>query len=170
MRRRCEARLRSLDLAVPFDIREFCDALARRRGRPIRLCPADTTTGPCGLWIATDQVDYFVYDERTSPVHQEHIILHEFSHAVCEHSPEQVLDEELAQLLFPDLSPVLVRHILGRTCYSEPEEREAEMTASLIAARVHHWAPEATWTAAPGAAEVVDRVGHSLERLPTDHP
>lgn len=36
----------------------------------------------------------------------------------------------------PNLSPELVRRVLGRTTYTEVEEREAELVATLLAQRV----------------------------------
>jgi hypothetical protein len=41
-------------------------------------------------------------------------------------------------MLLPHLSPALIRTVLGRTVYSEPQEREAELIASLI----HHRAAQ----------------------------
>jgi hypothetical protein len=44
-----------------------------------------------------------------------------------------VLDE-----LFPSLDPRLVRSVLGRSRYADPEEREAETVASLILERAQN--------------------------------
>ena len=41
-----------------------------------------------------------------------------------------------ASSLMPHLSPDLIRSVLGRTVYSEPDEREAELVASLILQQV----------------------------------
>ncbi len=35
LRRRCEERLRTIELPEPFDVRVFCDQVARDRGRPM---------------------------------------------------------------------------------------------------------------------------------------
>jgi hypothetical protein len=40
-----------------------------------------------------------------------------------------------AASLMPHLPPDLIRNVLGRTVYSEPDEREAELVASLILQR-----------------------------------
>jgi hypothetical protein len=130
LRRRCLARLRDLPLPAPFDVRTLCDQIAARRGRPIRLVPMAGLTGVCGLWIATDTTDLVCYERDTTRPHQDHIILHELSHLLCEHFPVG-----LPGALLPDLDPAMVRTVLGRAGYSTAEEREAETLASLIRQR-----------------------------------
>jgi hypothetical protein len=158
LRRGCELRLRSLDLPVPFDVRGFCDTLGTRRGRLIRLCPVSCPAGPCGLWAAGTQVDYIFYEQATTPLHQEHIILHEVSHLLCGHRPEPLSDEECAWMLFPDLDAEMIRRVLGRAGYSADEEQEAELLASLILDQVAH-------QRLPQACPADPEVGSLLERL-----
>ena len=43
--------------------------------------------------------------------------------------------EHHIHLLFPDLDPAMVIRVLGRVRYTTAQEREAEMTASLIRGR-----------------------------------
>jgi hypothetical protein len=131
LRKRCEARLRDLPMPIPFDARTLCEQVARERGRPIRLFPMAGLTGVCGLWVATETTDLIFYEEVTTPPHQEHIILHELSHVLCDHYPESLP----AQALLPSLDPEMVRRVLGRSGYSTAEEREAEMLATLIQQR-----------------------------------
>ncbi|MBW5420697.1 hypothetical protein GKQ77_03815 [Streptomyces sp. BG9H] len=122
-------------MALPAsgDIAELCACLGERRGRPIHLLPiAMRAAQPCGLWIASDQADFIVFEARTTRPHQEHIIVHELAHMICGHRSSSSLDDATARLVFPDLDPKLVRDILGRTNYSDTQEREAEMVASLI--------------------------------------
>ena len=135
LRRRCRARLRDLPLPVPFDVHELCDRLAARRGRPIRLLPVAGLTGVCGLWIATDTTDLICYERDTTRPHQEHIVLHELAHVLCDHYPVSLPGEHDTTALFPDLDPAMVRAVLGRAGYSSAEEREAETLASLIRQR-----------------------------------
>jgi hypothetical protein len=130
LRRRCLLRLRDLPLPAPFDVHILCDQIAARRGRPIRLVPMAGLTGVCGLWIATDTTDLVCYERDTTRPHQDHIILHELSHLLCEHFPVG-----LPAALLPDLDPAMVRTVLGRAGYSTAEEREAETLASLIRQR-----------------------------------
>ena len=77
LRRRCEERLRELELPAPFDAASFCDALATRRGRPIVLQSVVARGGPFGFWVPTPNRDYIFYERETSSWHQEHIVLHE---------------------------------------------------------------------------------------------
>jgi hypothetical protein len=167
VRRRCEARLLELGLTAPFDVHAFCRSLGARRGRPIHLCPVNTPTGPCGLWIALPTADYIFHEDQTSRLHQEHIILHELAHLIWEHKPTLVLDHEVARLL-PDLDPQMLRRILARTRYSALEEQHAEVLASLILQWANRRSPEPTWKVPSEASGVVGRLGRSLERLPAD--
>jgi len=143
--RRCATKIRGLDIPDPFDLDRFCEQLSTRRGRPIRLVPFTAgTDGPCGLWISTDTVDIVYHEQATTPLHREHIVLHEIGHLVFAHttlvaSPsgnEQemnaLLDEELTQQLAPDLDPTVIRHMLGRTAYASIKEQEAETFATLV--------------------------------------
>lgn len=130
--------MREQTIESPFDIRRFCDQLGARRGRPIHLLPIDSLPGgPCGIWIAGARADYICYEARTSPLHAEHIILHEVGHLLRAHQgPETDADDEL----LPDLDPAMVRRVLGRpmlgrTHYDSAEEHEAELIASLILQR-----------------------------------
>ncbi|MCL5108048.1 MAG: hypothetical protein M1401_04135 [Chloroflexi bacterium] len=134
-RKRCEARLRGLTLLVPFDVRSFCRSLAAQRGRPLLLHPLASQAGPCGLWVAGPTADYIFYEEETSPLHQDHIILHEASHLLCGHHPAPVSETEFSGLLFPNLAPKTVKAVLARAGYSLEDEREAELLASLILER-----------------------------------
>ncbi|MFI8933326.1 toxin [Streptomyces sp. NPDC053474] len=135
LRRSCEARLTALALPAARDIAGLCALLSERRGRPLHLAPiAMRAEQPCGLWIAANTVDFIIYEAKTTRPHQEHIIAHELAHIICGHRSGSPLDDATARLVFPDLNPALVRDMLARTTYSETQEQEAEMTASLIIA------------------------------------
>jgi hypothetical protein len=129
---RCRARLAELDLPAPFDVSAFCAGIGRRRGRPLTLLGQDLPAGgPRGFCISTRGADYIVYEQATSPLHREHIILHEACHLLCGHTGA-ALGAEHARRLFPTLHPKLVEHVLGRSSYSTEEEQEAELLASMI--------------------------------------
>jgi len=136
LRRRCEERLRELELPVPFDAASFCDALAERRGRPIVLQSVVARGGPFGFWVPTPNKDYILYERETSRWHQEHIVLHEARHMLWGHEPTPITSPELAQLLVPNISPETVRLMLQRRAYPEEQEHEAELLATLILERV----------------------------------
>jgi IrrE N-terminal-like domain len=123
------------------------------------------TDGPCGAWLSVDDAEYILYEERTSRLHQEHIILHEIGHLVCHHEATPVLDET-AMVLMPNLDPGMIRRVLGRTSYSAREEQQAEMIASLVLQQVSAWSSEPSWSVAPEVAGIVDRLELSLEHPP----
>ncbi|WP_326647206.1 toxin [Streptomyces sp. NBC_01750] len=135
LRRSCEARLAALMLPMSCDIAGLCARLSERRGRPLHLIPiAMRAAQPCGLWIASDAADLVIFEAKTTRPHQDHIIVHELAHIVCEHRSSSSLDDATARLVFPDLNPELVRNMLQRSNYSDAQEQEAEMMASLILA------------------------------------
>lgn len=122
----------------------FLETLARQRGRRIELVPMSVnTSAPCGVLAATDQADYVFYTTETSALHQEHILLHEIGHLLCGHAGSAELDAVVPSALMPNLSPELIRRVLGRTTYAEEQEREAELVASLIMRRARRETPAA---------------------------
>lgn len=136
---RYAAIVRDLDIPSPFDLKEFAARLERQRNRPIRLRPVSFAVGaPCGLWIGTADVDYVFYEQDTSPFHRNFIALHELAHMLLGHCGLSAW-QSLAHRIAPDISPALVRLMLGRSGYSSPEEQEAETLASLILDRATAW-------------------------------
>ncbi|MFI9271122.1 ParH-like protein [Kitasatospora sp. NPDC052896] len=143
--RRCRRIVDALDLPHPFDAAVFVARLAERRGRPIRLIPVTARPNiPCGLLVTTDEADCILYSADTTALHQQHILLHEAAHLVCGHHETSAAASAAAEVLLPHLPAALMRRVLGRAVYTEPQEREAELVASLILS-------DATRRAAPGA-------------------
>ena len=170
---RCRRMVEGLELPEPFDAEAFIASLARERGRPIDIMPVTAKPDlPCGLVVTTDRADWIVYRADTSAVHRQHILLHEAAHLVCGHAdrPEARTAPEpgagtyayadtdtdaaggfaagatsaAAAALMPHLPADLIRSVLGRTVYSEPDEREAELVASLILQRTRRRARRGT--------------------------
>ncbi|MFJ9776795.1 ParH-like protein [Kitasatospora sp. NPDC101157] len=120
-----------LELPRPFDPVALLEQLAVRRGRPIELLPVPARPhAPCGLLVSTLEADYILYAADTGALHQRHILVHEIAHLLLDHAGSAPLAPAAA--LLPNLSPALVQRVLGRTSYDEPQEREAELLASLI--------------------------------------
>lgn len=164
IRRRCQALVAELDIPVPFNAYTLCARIAARRGRAIRLrAVAMAVESPCGIWLSTADCDYIFYEERTSRLHQEHIVAHEIGHMLCNHHATTIFQPEIARLLLPSLDPKLVNRVLSRTRYPLAEEQEAEMIASLILQRASRWHPESEWAAPTDGAGVRQRLGGSLE-------
>ncbi len=132
LRRRCKRELQSLQVQPPLDVETLCRLLGERRGRPIRLVPYGLpVSGPSGLWIGTDSADYIFHQRETSKAHQDHIIMHEVGHILAGHSNREA-DGGVLQALMPNISPDVVKSMLGRTSYDEEQEREAELIATII--------------------------------------
>ncbi|UQI45537.1 hypothetical protein M1P56_14855 [Streptomyces sp. HU2014] len=88
LHRRCQAVLDQLTLPRPFSIDALCEELSRSRDRPLHLhaLPDQAADGNiCGLWLATPTDDHIFYEQRTTQIHQEHIILHEIGHMLFDH-------------------------------------------------------------------------------------
>ncbi|WP_031064629.1 hypothetical protein [Streptomyces sp. NRRL WC-3742] len=135
---RCDELIGQLDVPRPFTIENLAEAVARRRGRRLRLIPLsgrDTGgSGVCGVWIAFGDVDHVHYASGTSPAHQAHIILHELAHILLDHHQSGEPDLEGLRRLFPDLDPAMAARLLmrGRTRATTDQEQETELLASLM--------------------------------------
>ncbi|RJQ77995.1 hypothetical protein D5S17_13790 [Pseudonocardiaceae bacterium YIM PH 21723] len=131
LRRLCRDLVNELPRDVPFSAQAVCRHFEERRGRKLYLHPLKELSGdaPCGMWLATDKADHIFFEERTSPLHQEHIILHEIGHMLCEHT---MADVSLADYS-GNVDPQTVTTLLGRTSYSTDQEIEAEFVATTIA-------------------------------------
>ncbi|MFD8382459.1 ParH-like protein [Streptomyces sp. NPDC059679] len=152
-----------LELPSPFDPAAFVALLAERRGRPIELLPVTVRHSlPCGLLATTDRADYILYAADTTALHRQHIVLHETAHLLWGH--DGTADPASLGLLTPHLSGSLVRRVLGRTVYTQPQEQEAEFLASLILQRAlrNDRGPS---TSSPGQAPLGSLVGAPPERL-----
>ncbi|WP_371500961.1 ParH-like protein [Kitasatospora sp. NBC_00374] len=160
--RRCQQLVADAPLPVPFEITGFLGALSEQLDRPIELIPLPTgVRAPCGLLVSTDRADYIGFPTDTTPLHQQHIVLHEVGHLLCGHRGGLArADDATAGPLFPHLSGELIRRVLGRTVYSELQEQEAELFASLALHRTSRARP-----ASPaGRAGQADRLGSIFDR------
>ncbi len=133
MRRRCERRLAALTLPTPLDVDALFTDLAQRRGRAIEILLVDTpVSGPCALWVSLQDKDYVLVERGTDPLHRNQMKLHEWAHMVCGHRGTLSRSDQWSGRLLPDLDPAMVKMVLGRRTYSEEEEIEAEMLASMV--------------------------------------
>ncbi len=157
--RRCRRIAATVTPPSPFDPSVFAAALSARLGRTVELLPLPAgSLGPCGVLVSTDRADYIGYPADTTPLHQQHIVLHEVGHLLCGHhdtADRGPADADTgagaaARELLPHLSPELVRRVLGRSAYSEVQEQEAEVFASLV---LHRTARLPAAPTAPGSAE-----------------
>ncbi len=164
LRERCRARLRELDVPEPFDVGAFCDAQAARRHRPLlihALPELPGSGGPCGAWIATGAADHVFVEQGTSPLHREHIILHELAHMLCGHAAALPFAIDTQRLL-PSLNPTVVQRVLARTSYTTSQEQEAEVLASMILEQGRGATRVPALVTSPEVAEVLDRFRRTL--------
>jgi hypothetical protein len=122
----------------PFDLTAFCAAVSAHRGRPLYVEGVQGVNGAddelCGVWVELDTADYIFIEASTSPLHRDHIVLHEISHILLGHAStnEDGPGVDLGNL-FVTLPSETVRSVLGRANFSSPQEREAEQLANRIA-------------------------------------
>ncbi|MFF4549343.1 hypothetical protein [Streptomyces sp. NPDC001435] len=166
LRRYCADLVQQLDLPEPFNINVLVDQIEERRGRPISLVPMPLPAdrGLCGMWVATPDVDYVVYQANARKAHQGHIVLHEIGHMLCEHESTPAEQAEISRLLLPNIDPALVRTVLGRTRYEQSEEKAAELVASLIPLQATNAAPRPTANLSESVINLVSHLERSLER------
>ncbi|MCO1580465.1 CUE domain-containing protein [Crossiella sp. SN42] len=158
MRRWLRRELRELEVRPPLDIEKLCRALGDRRGREIRLLPYPLRVpGPYGLWIATGEADYIVFQAETSKPHQDHIILHEIGHILHDHRSDDE-DPDYLRSVMPDLDPDVVQRALRRTSYDSEQEQQAELVATIVL----EWAATAKVSPAPASDGRLRRLDEGL--------
>jgi hypothetical protein len=137
IRRKCARLVDRLPLESATSVISLCQELGDARRRPIVIAPMPSAGGGiCGMWLSLETTDLVFYDQASTGTHREHIIAHELGHMICGHHGADVVDANTARHLFPDLAPELVRSALQRATYSDVQELEAEVTASLILQRL----------------------------------
>ncbi|MFI5932038.1 hypothetical protein [Actinoplanes sp. NPDC051494] len=162
VRRRCAGLVRRLARTVgipaPFELAGFLERWrAQRAGRPVELLALDVDElprGTCGLWLEMPDRDVVGFPAGASRTHRDHIVLHEVGHMLAGH--HGVLGGGGTAALLPDLDPEMVRSVLGRSVYSDVQEQEAELIASLILHR-------SLRTGAHGDDPVVERLRRTLD-------
>ena len=136
-RKECEDLVAALDVPEPFDLGALCHRIGQASGRPIVLLPTAMIFGNlCGLWLALAQADYVFYEQRTTPLHQLHIVFHELGHILRGHSASRTLGEDVARALTAAVEPGEVQRVLGRDTYTDDAEYEAELIATLLLQRI----------------------------------
>lgn len=146
MRRLCGELVAELTLpapARPEDLyRALCDAMSRRRGRPVHFRTAAFPPGTAsGLWLDMADQDVVVVEERTAPDHQLVILGHELWHMKAGHCSHHVEGAAVAARLLSDEADLAdtVRKIAARTRFDEAEEQDAESFGLLLASKCRTW-------------------------------
>ena len=165
-RHECCAVVAALDLPDPFDLSEFCTRLGRQIGREIVLMSHSMVIGGlCGTWMRTAKADYVFYEEDTSQLHQQHIIFHEVGHILRSHVPGKELSKDVARTIAAGMKVSDVFRVLGRDSYTDDDEFEAELIATLILSRIgRQTAREEPRATDPTADDIIARITNSLSR------
>ena len=152
--------LTELNLPDVANIRDLRDEVSRRTGRTVALEPRNQAPSVCGACAVTEGAVYVFYDPRTSAMHQDHIIAHEFSHLLLGHHEFRTLTA-LAPALLTTLDPAVGQMMLGRTKYDQAEGRDTELLASLLQDRIIDRRLRGD---EHSGDDVQDRVAHTLLR------
>ncbi|MGW1374724.1 hypothetical protein ACWD6P_10700 [Streptomyces sp. NPDC002446] len=137
LQRRLRRQLRALDIQPPLNVMALCRALSEERGRHIELRPYPLPMpGPLGLWVETPAADLIVYQQHTTRLHQDHIILHEIGHILANDDNNAGDQEDPAEgwwaAMLPSLTCGGVRRVRQRCAYDSEEECEVELTATIV--------------------------------------
>jgi hypothetical protein len=135
MRRKWARRIRKdLALSASPTLQEAIDAVAARRGRPVKLIVEPLPIRVSGYCAQGEAADYIHVDAHASALLQYQVVCHELIHLFRGHTPEAhgALDDETAEALFGTISPDVVRLVLGRDRYEEDAELEAEIIGTVL--------------------------------------
>ena len=126
-----------------FDIHDFVDWVAERRGRQIELIPMQFSSDAFAAWVPDyeDLTDYIFYEAGLVEVRTNQFILHEIGHMLLVHRPRELKQEisELVRFLHNSPSREIAKATVGllrSINYSDDQEEEAEAFSSLIQSRV----------------------------------
>ncbi|MFB8401217.1 hypothetical protein [Streptomyces sp. NPDC055912] len=136
----CERLLADLPIPAPFSVEALVRNMEHALSRQIRLLPLDDPDGglgsACGLRLKTPEFTIVLYRRRSSRNQTEHIILHELAHEWLDHGTsmtsaeiERYVPEHIRQEVLRRFPAALVQ---GRVNFDSPEEKQAELSASLI--------------------------------------
>ena len=141
LRTECEQRLADLPVPYPFTVPTLIANMEQARGRRIQLLRVDDPRADmrtaCGLRAKGASMSIVLYRGRPTPNQVEHVIVHELAHEWLDHGATlsaadvgKLLSAATFRAVTDALGPDAV--IQGRTRYVSREEREAELSASLI--------------------------------------
>jgi hypothetical protein len=149
MRRLCAELVGGLTLPAPAPphelYRALCEAMSRRRGRPVVFRTAVFPPGTAsGLWLDMADRDLVVVEERTAPDHQLVILGHELWHMQADHCGRPVEGAGVATRLLTDDTDraalqATVHRVAARTRFDQAEERDAETFGLLLASKCRTW-------------------------------
>ncbi|MFF4741166.1 hypothetical protein ACFY2W_35555 [Streptomyces sp. NPDC001262] len=172
IRRRCKQLIHELALPASTDLQGMCDAVARHVGRPLHLVPMSLDGVVSGMTATTDDAFWIVYEQKTSPWHQVHIVLHEIGHLLLGHDQDPAVTEDALKVWTPSVDVATAMRRLGLTmglarhhCYDNLTERETEILGTLLMARVVPPPPGQEARLEGQAAELAASLGPALQHV-----
>ncbi|MEU1042784.1 toxin-antitoxin system, toxin component [Streptomyces sp. NPDC005551] len=146
MRRLCGELVAELSLPAPAEPADLygalCDAMSRRRGRPVQYRTAAFPPGTAsGLWLDMADQDLVIIEQRTAPDHQLVILGHELWHMKAGHCGHHVQGAAVAARLLrddADLQATVLR-VAARTRFDLGDEQDAESFGLLLASKCRRW-------------------------------
>ncbi|MFF9124050.1 toxin-antitoxin system, toxin component [Streptomyces sp. NPDC014889] len=172
MRRLCAELVGEVTLpapARPADLyTALCEAMSRRRGRPVRFRTAAFPAGTAsGLWLDMTDQDLVLVEERTAPDHQLVILGHELWHMRAGHHGHHVDGVQVAARLLDDGADLqaAVRRAAARSRFDLAEEGEAESFGLLLASKFRTWLAGSTLRGRVQRDHLAGRIETSLGYL-----
>ncbi|MDQ1308590.1 MAG: hypothetical protein QG671_4425 [Actinomycetota bacterium] len=118
------------EIPTPWDVDELCEALQRRRRRPLLVHSLNLPSLPFGLWYNDGQRDHIIHREGVTGYHRDHIILHEVCHMLSQDNTVASNPREKEGHLVEGHNEVIRQAWRGR--YSTVQEEIAETFASTV--------------------------------------
>ncbi|WP_424890881.1 hypothetical protein [Streptomyces sp. XH2] len=172
IRRRCKQLIHELALPASTDLQGLCDVVARRVGRPIRLVPMSLDGVVSGMTATTDDAYWVIYEQKTSPWHQVHIVLHEIGHLLLGHDQDPAVTEDALKVWTPSVDVATAMRRMGLTmglarhhCYDNLTERETEILGTLLMEKVVPPPPGQDARLEGEAAELAASLGPALQHV-----
>ncbi|AZQ74484.1 hypothetical protein ABZ545_04635 [Streptomyces abikoensis] len=172
IRRRCKQLIQELALPASTDLQGMCDAVARHVRRPIHLVPMSLDGVVSGMTATTDDAYWVVYEQKTSPWHQVHIVLHEIGHLLLGHDQDPAVTEDALKVWTPSVDVATAMRRMGLTmglarhhCYDNLTERETEILGTLLMAKVVPPPPGQDVLLEGQAAELAASLGPALQHV-----
>ncbi|MFI8191289.1 toxin-antitoxin system, toxin component [Streptomyces sp. NPDC085946] len=179
MRRLCAELVTELTLPAPARPADLygalCDAMSRRRGRPVQFRTAAFPPGTAsGLWLDMTDRDLVVVEERTAPDHQLVILGHELWHMTAGHCGHHVGGAAVAARLLgddpdEDALRATVLRVAARTRFDLADEREAESFGLLLASKCRTWLAGSELRGPVQRDRLAGRIEASLGYLGSSH-
>ncbi|MEH6376432.1 hypothetical protein V7793_19205 [Streptomyces sp. KLMMK] len=172
IRRRCKQLIHELALPASTDLQGLCDIVARRVGLPIRLVPMSLDGVVSGMTATTDDAYWVIYEQKTSPWHQVHIVLHEIGHLLLGHDQDPAVTEDALKVWTPSVDVATAMRRMGLTmglarhhCYDNLTERETEILGTLLMEKVVPPPPGQDARLEGAAAELAASLGPALQHV-----